>query len=733
MKKSSKSTVDPNQPTLNLRKGEMNQLDTGWRPTPVDQLPQDWSGAKRVGLDFESHDEHLSLLGPGIRRGAESIGYSFCLQDDGPHEQWPRFYVPYNHGIPGQQSSLHNLDQRACIGYLRDRFKTYTGEVVGANLAYDLDWAWEHDVEMPLVSRFADVQVADPLINELEQGYSLEAIGQRRKIGGKSETLLRQAAAHLGLDPKKDMWLMNSASVGVYAQDDAVLPIRIYMDQLREIEDQRLQQAWDLECKVLPILVRMTRKGVRINSARLDHVEEWCRRIEEQMCAEIRRLSTVKEFAAGCTGDAKLLKRVLEAVGLDHLIGKTDTGKESYAKDIFAGVDHPVAKALLRARQVVTIRNTFINGLREHRVGAGRIHCTFNQIRKTEDDGSESGVGYGRLSASHVNMQNQPGNSRFSGDNELGPMWRSVYEAEKDEEWAALDLKQQEPKWSFHYGALLEQMVDEYGNRIHPNCKGAVALCEKLRADPSLDTYEPIVDLAGVPRSKAKVIWLARAYGKGDGNLCIDLGYPVIDVVWSRAKWGPVPVDSEEGQRLMEGGSPLVYKGAGPEGQAFIDKFELELSFLKYSAKAAKKAADERGYVRLLSGRRCHFEKGDGGKYVWTHKAFNRLIQGTSAEQTKRIMVAVDEAGYGHTLMLQVHDEIDCSIGDRKHVPIISEVMRTATPELLVPTVVDVEIGPSWGESMMVEYNDCSGRKSKLQYKWGLHIVDGVPVYGENP
>jgi hypothetical protein len=101
------------------------------------------------------------------------------------------------------------------------------------------------------------------------------------------------------------------------------------------------------------------------------------------------------------------------------------------------------------------------------------------------------------------------------------------------------------------------------------------------------------------------------------------------------------------------------WKGAGPEGQIIIDKFDKEMSFLKVAAKLAKNRANELGYVKLLSGRRCHFEPTDpsnprpytwndkGSGYEWCHKAFNRIIQGTSAEQTKRIMLALDDAGYG--------------------------------------------------------------------------------------
>jgi hypothetical protein len=432
--------------------------------------------------------------------------------------------------------------------------------------------------------------------------------------------------------------------------------------QEQEIEEQGLEECWRMECRVLPLLVRMTRKGVHVDQDRLAKVEEWTKQQEQEAFDRVHNETGVR-IPVGESMNAQLLKRALDECNLSHLIGTTATGKDSINKDVFAGVDHPVAKALLRARQMATVRGTFVAGVRKHLTPDSRIHCTFNQIRKTDDTtGDSSGVAYGRLSASHPNMQNQPGTGRAGADAETGPMWRSIYGPEPEEEWAALDLKQQEPKWSFHYGAILEELGIE-------GVRGAIALCARLTENPALDTYEPIVELAKVPRPEAKVIWLARAYGQGDGTLCENLGLSTRDVTWSKALRRPVPVDSPEGEASMRREGAFSWKGAGPEGQIIIDKFDKEMSFLKVAAKLAKNRANELGYVKLLSGRRCHFEPTDpsnprpytwndkGSGYEWCHKAFNRIIQGTSAEQTKRIMLAVEDAGYGDRIMLQVHDE----------------------------------------------------------------------------
>jgi DNA polymerase I-like protein with 3'-5' exonuclease and polymerase domains len=47
--------------------------------------------------------------------------------------------------------------------------------------------------------------------------------------------------------------------------------------------------------------------------------------------------------------------------------------------------------------------------------------------------------------------------------------------------------------------------------------------------------------------------------------------------------------------------------------------------------------------------------------------------------------------------MLQVHDELDLSVENKKQADQIIEIMQTCV-ELNVPSVVDYEKGASWGE-----------------------------------
>jgi DNA polymerase I-like protein with 3'-5' exonuclease and polymerase domains len=51
--------------------------------------------------------------------------------------------------------------------------------------------------------------------------------------------------------------------------------------------------------------------------------------------------------------------------------------------------------------------------------------------------------------------------------------------------------------------------------------------------------------------------------------------------------------------------------------------------------------------------------------------------------------------------LLQVHDELGCSVRDLEHAKKIREVMEGAI-KLQVPNKCDIDLGPSWGEAVEV-------------------------------
>ncbi len=632
----------------------------------MSDLPS-WKGAKRVGVDTETNDAHLKELGVGVRRGAYMVGISFAIEDG------PSFYLPFRH------EGGDNLDEKQVLGYMREQGATFEGDVVGMNLSYDLDYLWDSEIYFPAVRFFRDIQIADPLIYELHNAYSLKEIAKRYGLPGKDETKLREAAAAYGVDPKSGLWRLPARYVGEYAEADAAQPLLVLRKQERQIDEKDLWGIYDLESRVLPVLVRMRRRGVRIDQDKLEQIEDWSLK-EEAAALDYVHKATGVRIEVGNVWKAEGLVPALEYIGIE--LPMTSTGAKSVSQEVFAMVDHPVTKALARARKVNKLRTTFAASMRTHMTN-GRIHCTFNQIARESETGEQKGVRYGRISATDPNLQQQPNPEK---DPEIAGEWRKIFLAEEGAQWCVADYSQQEPRWTTHFAAVM-------------GFPGAREMAKEYHDNPKLDNHTMMAELTGLDRYPAKTVYLGLCYGEGGAHLCDGLELPTR---WACAwgKWDDratqyFETQSEADALREELGEGFVWRAAGQEGQAILDKFDERAPFIRKVANAAKKRANERGYVTTILKRRLHFVK-EGGKYGWTHKAFNRVIQGSAADQMKKALVEIDAAGYW--MMLQVHDEAGSSVEDRLEGERIGRIMRDTLPAL-VPFKVDVEIGPSWGEA----------------------------------
>lgn len=654
--------------------------DTSWRPPSLGDLP-DWSGAKRIAVDCETRDDHLKQMGIGVRRGGYIAGVSFAIEDG------PKHYLPLRHELGD------NVDVKQGLAYLRAQAKRFKGDVVGANLSYDLDYLWEEDIEFDPEVKYRDIQIADPLIFELHQSYSLDNIAKRHGLPGKDEELLRQAAAAYGVDPKSGMWRLPGRFVGPYAEGDVTQPLLTLRRQERLIDDKDIWDIWNLETDVLPVLVRMRRRGVRIDQDKLSEIEEWSLTQEAKALALVKR-ETLVDIGVGNVWKADALAPALEHIGIR--LHTTSTGKPSIDKEMLGSIDHPVAKALAWARKVNKMRTTFAASIRRYMVN-GRIHCTFNQIARETETGDQRGARYGRLSATDPNLQQQPNPEK---DPDLAGEWRKIYLPEEGALWACNDYSQQEPRWATHFAALMD-------------LPGAAEAARRYHDDPTADNHDMMTDLVyGLKReetdpkefksarSECKIIYLGLCYGEGGAKLCRGLGLPTRWALSTgRGRERRVRYFEEREDALAakaecaDGG--FMWEAAGEEGQAILDKFDNRAPFIRKLAKAAENRVKQVGKIVTGGGRHLHFPQRNDGSYDWTHKSLNRLIQGTSADQMKKAIVEIDRAG--HHLMLQVHDESDNSVENRAEGERIGEIMRDAMPGL-VPFKVDVEVGPSWGE-----------------------------------
>ena len=116
--------------------------------------------------------------------------------------------------------------------------------------------------------------IVAPLVDENHYSYSLNALGRMYLNEGKTEADLNEAAAEWGLDPKAEMWRLPSAYVGTYATQDAALTLKLWNYFKVELENQNLWNVFELEMEVLPLILEMKRKGVRVDLEKSERIKK---------------------------------------------------------------------------------------------------------------------------------------------------------------------------------------------------------------------------------------------------------------------------------------------------------------------------------------------------------------------------------------------------------------------------------------------------------------------------
>jgi DNA polymerase I-like protein with 3'-5' exonuclease and polymerase domains len=205
----------------------------------------------------------------------------------------------------------------------------------------------------------------------------------------------------------------------------------------------------------------------------------------------------------------------------------------------------------------------------------------------------------------------------------------------------------------------------------------------KMYHEGNADFHQMVADMANIPRKQAKTVNLGIMYGMGKGKLA-----NVMDI------------EVEEAEKLLE-------------------TYNQRVPFLRSLSEKAMTRAKDHGVIRTWLGRKCRFdmyepvsygfnkalpmeeaikEYGSKGRIrrAFTYKALNRLIQGSSADQTKKAMVECYKEGLCPTLT--VHDELCFNIKSQEEADKIVEIMTTCVPDLKIPFEVDTALCDNWGE-----------------------------------
>jgi len=607
--------------------------DSSW--TPPEILP-DLSSAKEIAIDLETWDPNLKNKGAGwARKDGEIVGIAVAT------EGW-KGYLPIRHRGGG------NLDETLVFNWLRDVAKTKADKVCH-NASYDIGWLKAEGINVQ--GRIIDTMVAAPLIDENRFSYSLNNLGKSYLQETKNEGMLYDAAQAWNVDAKSGLHELPAMYVGQYAEQDAALTLRLWKWQKTELSKQDLWSIFDLESSITPLLIEMRYRGVRID---LEATQKLSKHFQAKEIESLHRIKQLVGNEVEIWANASI-EKAFKKLNLSYTY--TEKGSPSFQQSWLETHEHEFPQLIVKARKMNKARTTFIDGMLMSNQQTGRIHAELHPLRS--DDG---GTVTGRFSYSNPNLQQVP-----ARDPEIGAAIRSLFIPEDNCEWGAFDYSQQEPRLVVHYAELM-------------GLRGAEDAANAFR-DGDADFHQVVADMAGIKRKQAKNINLGLFYSMGVKKLSESLGLTL------------------------------------DEGKDLFAQYHERVPFVKALSERAIRRASTQGSIRTLLGRQCRFDKweptqfgtrkimdhktayaeyGNGIKRAFTHKAMNRLIQGSAADMTKKAMQLLYQEGI--IPHIQVHDELDFSIESHAQAVRIKEIMEHCV-ELQVPVKVDVDLGPNWGEA----------------------------------
>tara|TARA_Y100001972_G_scaffold61037_1_gene74749 strand:+ start:2738 stop:4618 length:1881 start_codon:yes stop_codon:yes gene_type:complete len=600
----------------------------------------DITNIEQVAIDLETYDPEIKTLGGGwaTNKGfVVGVAISFDGFDG---------YFPVRHERGG------NFSEEDVKKWLKKLFKQ-DPIIICHNAVYDLGWLRRWGVECD-VTKVYDTLIAAPLVDENRFSYSLNNLSKDYLGERKQGNILEDFGKEHGFKAIENMHLVPVEYVGIYAEQDTRLTLKLWEFLRVEIQKQGLTDVFNLETDLLRLLLEMRWKGVRVDLERAEKTKKFFKKEEEKIYYNIKKETSI-DIGSSDIYAAASLQKVFDKLGEKYEL--TEKNKQAkISNTLMKESDNPLIQSISVAREYNKAHTTFIDSILKHNVD-GRIHAEINQLK-----GDFGGTVSGRLSMNNPNLQQVPSRNEI-----IGPKIRSLFLPEEGEKWVSLDYSQQEPRLLVHYA------------KKH-DLEGAETLIRFFHEGK--DFHQVTADMAQISRKEAKTIGLGLMYGMGIAKLADSL-----DISTEQAK-------------------------------ALKKKYNDNVHFLNNIIVRATRYTEQNGFINTLLGRRCRFDlweskdfhdkrmmSYENAKKTWawnemkragTYRALNRLIQGSAADQTKKAMVDLYNR-HGIVPMIQIHDELNTSVANETQVKDIKGVMESAV-ELHVPVKCEAKIGINWGE-----------------------------------
>lgn len=647
-------------------------------PRPRAPAPPAYSGpaikVPQVAVfDFETEAIHRRPLYP-------PKPVSFSLQR--PGERKPTFYA---WGHP----EGNNCDERKAKSIVTDLWRWALQEgnsVLMQNAKFDLDCAETHFGCPRLPWRnFHDTLFLLFLSDPHAKTHSLKPSAERI-LGMKPEEqdkVHQWLVAQRIVTSKQKDWgayisRVPGQVVGPYANGDVVRTKKLFDKLYREIGERSMMVAYDRERRLLPILLRTEREGIRTDlkaleadlimyQAALARVDIWLRK---KLKAPNLNLDADKDVGDAFHREGIITEWTWTAGGQGRAPQRS-VAKKNMPLTIFE--NQQVAAAYgYRGRLKTCLSMFMLPWLDMARTTGGTIHTEWSQVRQNRSENSQVGTRSGRLSSS-PNFQNISKNFEEKTDGYFHPkflkdlpklplMRRYLVPDNKASVWTKIDVNQQELRLLGHFerGELM------YAYNV-ADARAAASGSKKDRLDVHTIVQRGIKEIMGLDfdRTRVKTFDFQNVYGAGKTAAAAALG-----------------VDLNTAGRVIN----VLMR--------VLPGYEKLLNWCKNQGALPIRTWGEREY-------HCeppNYSKKYNRFMTFDYKRLNYLIQPSAADVTKEVTVRYDEAKKESRFLLSVHDEFDCSTPKkilRKEVGILRDVIMSIETE--VKMVSDAEVGPNWG------------------------------------
>lgn len=562
---------------------------------------------------------------------AEIVGLSFSI------EAGKAAYIPLAHDYPGVPDQL---DRDMVLNSFKPLLENPGKAKLGQNLKYDANVLANYGIEIQGIKH--DTMLESYVLNSTATKHNMDDLAKKylglktihyEDIAGKgvkqicfSEVPLEQASP--------------------YAAEDADITLRLHQTISAKLNKhnslQKLYQ--EIEIPLIPVLSRIERNGVLIDTAMLDQQSL-------ELSGHIVSLEQHAHDLAGQVfnlGSPKQIQEILYDQQKLPVLKKTPKGQPSTAESVLQelAADYPLPKLILEYRSMSKLKSTYTDKLPQQvNNRTGRVHTSYHQAVAAT----------GRLSSSDPNLQNIPIRSKE------GRRIRQAFISADGNKLIAADYSQIELRIMAHLSAD-DGLLTAFSKGIDIHSATAAEVFD-------VDVEQVTTDL----RRSAKAINFGLIYGMSAFGLAQQLG-----------------LSRSQAQSYIN-----LYFTRYPGVKNYMDNIRELAKEQEY----VETLFGRRLYLPEIKSRHA------ARRQYAERTAINAPMQGTAADIIKIAMLNTDQwlqqNNSENKMIMQVHDELVFEVAEQQVESFSNSVrdIMCSAAQLDVPLIVDIGVGNNWDEA----------------------------------